>query len=285
MVTIDNIKLLKEKLSEERKQTKKIGFVPTMGALHDGHISLVKRSISENDITVVSVFLNPTQFNNARDFETYPRDLDRDLRLLFEAGADYVFAPTVEEIYPKDEPRQSPFDLGRVAEVMEGKHRPGHFAGVAEVVSKLFRIVEPDKAYFGEKDFQQIAVIRRMLSLMPDVSIEIIPCEIVREKDGLAMSSRNTRLNEDERRSAPFIYKALRHGVELFRKGASVEEVYKAVIEQIDQTPHLKVEYFSIVDGESLEDIKCWEESRVPVGCITVYCGEVRLIDHIHFTS
>ncbi|MDO4790097.1 MAG: pantoate--beta-alanine ligase [Porphyromonas sp.] len=285
METIDNIKVLKNKIANEKSLGRKIGFVPTMGALHDGHISLVQRSTQENDITVVSVFLNPKQFNNPKDLETYPRDLNRDVRLLMQAGADYVFAPEVEEMYPKNEPKQEPFHLGRVAEVMEGKYRPGHFAGVAEVVSKLFRIVEPDRAYFGEKDFQQIAVIRRMLSLMPDISVEIVPCPVIRENDGLAMSSRNTRLNAEERKAAPMIYKALNNGLELFRKGRSVEETHKAVVEQINSTPYLEVEYFSIVDGKSLEDIKDWQESQDPVGCITVYCGEVRLIDHIHFTS
>lgn len=259
-----------------------VGFVPTMGGLHDGHMSLVARSKEECEYTVVSVFLNPTQFNDPKDLETYPHNTDDDINMLREVGVDLLFLPTPEEMYEPGEEAPD-YDLGKVAEVMEGERRPGHFRGVVWVVSKLFRLVKPQRAYFGMKDFQQVAVIKRMVALSPDMDVEIVPCPVIREPDGLAMSSRNRRLNSEERTAAPAIYRALQSGYEAKKQGASVDEVHRKVVEKINANPLLEVEYFSIVDEDSLEDLKAWSDSEHPVGAITVSCGPSRLIDHIEF--
>lgn len=265
----------------EIRGEKLVGFVPTMGGLHEGHMSLVERSLRECELTVVSLFLNPTQFNDPNDLKTYPHDMAEDLKLLGEVGVDIVFTPTAEDMYEDGEEAPN-LDLGRVGEVMEGAHRPGHFRGVVWVVSKLFRLVRPNRAYFGLKDFQQIAVIKRMCALCPDLAdIEIISCPVIRESDGLAMSSRNRRLSEEERAAAPKIYEALQEGKRLKESGKSVSEVHEAVVKQINADPLLRVEYFSIVDSDTLEESKAWNGNTT--GCITVYCGEVRLIDHISF--
>lgn len=254
-----------------------IGFVPTMGALHDGHMSLVKRSLDDCDATVVSVFVNPTQFNNPNDLTTYPRTEAADCRLLEDAGVDIAFVPSVEEVYP--EPDTRVFDLGPVAEVMEGAMRPGHFNGVAQVVSRLFDMVQPDRAYFGEKDFQQIAVLRRMAQLI-DSKVEIVDCPICRHDDGLAMSSRNMRLSAHQRSVAPAIYAALSQAPELAQTH-SVEQVRNMVINQINSRPELEVEYFEIADADTLQPITDWRQAERAIGCITVHCGDVRLIDNI----
>ncbi len=265
----------------EIRGEKLVGFVPTMGGLHEGHMSLVERSLRECELTVVSLFLNPTQFNDPNDLKTYPHDMAEDLKLLGEVGVDIVFTPTAEDMYEDGEEAPN-LDLGRVGEVMEGAHRPGHFRGVVWVVSKLFRLVRPNRAYFGLKDFQQIAVIKRMCALCPDLAdIEIISCPVIRESDGLAMSSRNRRLSEEERAAAPKIYEALQEGKRLKESGKSVAEVHAAVVKQINADPLLRVEYFSIVNSDTLEEAKAWNGNTT--GCITVYCGEVRLIDHISF--
>lgn len=266
-----------------RQNGKSIGFVPTMGALHAGHISLVEQSVKENDFTVVSVFVNPTQFNNPTDLATYPRDEERDLRLLSEAGADAVFMPTVEEVYPGgvENRVRHEFQLGTAAEVMEGKYRPGHFQGVAEVVSRLFSLVRPTRAYFGEKDFQQIAVIRNMVA-SEGIDVEIVACPIKRADDGLALSSRNALLTPDQRAVAPEIHRALAESVEYSREH-SVRATHDSVVERLNAVPHLNVEYFEIVDGRTLLPVEEWEESPSVVGCITVYCGKVRLIDNIRY--
>ena len=279
MKVVNSIKELRENLSRERLENRRIGLVPTMGALHAGHISLVTRCVKENDVCVVSVFVNPTQFNDKHDLETYPRTLEADCALLEKAGCDYVFAPSVEEMYPKPDTRV--FNLGRVAEVMEGAMRPGHFNGVAQVVSKLFYIVEPDNAYFGEKDFQQIAVIRAMVKSL-DLPVKINACPIVREVDGLALSSRNTRLSPELRQKAPLIARTLKEST-TFAAGKSVQEVIDFVVNTINSDPDLRVEYYQIVDGDSLEAIKDWSETDYPVGCVTVFCGDVRLIDNIKY--
>lgn len=285
MIIIREKTALIEAIKRAKSEGLSIGFVPTMGGLHAGHISLVERCKSETDFCVVSVFLNPTQFNDKNDLITYPHDPVEDQALLQLAGVDIMFAPSAEEMYLADE-KAPDFDLGRVAEVMEGAHRPGHFAGVTWIVSKLFRLVTPDKAFFGEKDFQQIAVIKRMIAVSDDMkSIEIVPCPVIRDVDGLALSSRNNRLTESERSVAPKIFEALQMGVEAQKAGASVSEVQALVIESIDRHPPLKVEYFSIVDGLTLEEVHRWEEAHDVVGCITVFCGAVRLIDHVHFVS
>ena len=263
----------------ERAKGLRIAFVPTMGALHAGHLSLVRRALTECDRCIVSVFVNPTQFNDPRDLETYPRTLEADSTLLASVGASALFAPEVSTIYPEEDTRT--FDVGAVAEVMEGRYRPGHFNGVMQVVSRLFDIVRPDCAYFGEKDFQQIAVIRAMVRLIGS-PVEIIACPIVREADGLALSSRNVRLSAEERREAPQIYRILSES-RSWAKEMSPQQVIERVTEQINTVTHLRVEYFEIVDTDSLQPIASWSDSPAPHGCITVFCGEVRLIDNIAY--
>lgn len=273
------IKKLQVELLACKKENKTIGFVPTMGALHQGHIELVKRCVEENDICVVSIFVNPTQFNNKTDLLKYPRTLDNDCLLLAHAGCDYVFTPTVEEMYPEPDTRQ--FDFGLLDKVMEGHFRPGHFNGVAQIVSKLFDAVMPDKAYFGEKDFQQLAIIQKMTTEM-NYPIEIIPCKIVREEDGLAMSSRNARLNPNEREEAVKISQALFKSRDL--KGTmSVEQLIQWVINEVNKSEVLETEYFEIVDGADLQPVASWDDSDNIVGCIAVFCGEIRLIDNIRY--
>ena len=281
MKVFNKIVDLQNQLFEDRKQGKEIGFVPTMGALHEGHASLVKRSVKENGITVVSVFVNPTQFNDKNDLKNYPRTLDADCELLIQCGADYVLAPSVEEMYPVPDTRQ--FEYPPVSTVMEGAHRPGHFNGVCQVVSRLFYIVKPTRAYFGEKDWQQIAVVKAMVRHL-GISVQIVECDIVRDKDGLAKSARNTLLAPDERAIAPNIYKALKGSVK-YAKNHTVKETHDKVVDDINKVDGLDVEYFSIVDGNTLQDIDNWEDSPYVVGCITVYCGKtpIRLIDHIKY--
>ena len=270
---------LRSFVTEERKQGHRIAFVPTMGALHEGHLSLVRRALKENDCCIVSVFVNPTQFNNPRDLETYPRTLDADSRLLASIGTTVLFTPEVETIYP--EPDTRVFHVGAVAEVMEGKYRPGHFNGVMQVVSRLFDLVQPDCAYFGEKDFQQIAVLRAMAREIKS-PVEIIACPIVREEDGLARSSRNTLLTEEGRAQAPNIYRILSES-RTWSKELSPKAVIERTTQLLDAIPTLRVEYFEIVDADTLQPITRWEDSPKPHGCITVYCGEVRLIDNIAY--
>ena len=274
---------LQNALFEARKAGKKIGLVPTMGALHEGHASLVRRSVKENDLTVVSVFVNPTQFNDKNDLKNYPRTLEADCKLLEQCGADFVFAPEVEEMYPTPDTRS--FEYPPVSTVMEGAHRPGHFNGVCQVVSRLFYIVRPDNAYFGEKDWQQIAVIKAMVRHL-QLDVQIVECPIVRDDDGLARSSRNTLLAPNERAIAPTIYKVLKESVD-YAKKHSLKETHQFVVESINAVDGLDVEYFSIVDGGTLQDVADWNDSPYIVGCITVYCGKtpIRLIDHIKYKS
>ena len=254
-----------------------------MGALHQGHASLVKRSVSENDATVVSVFVNPTQFNDKNDLKNYPRTLEADCKLLESLGATYVFAPSVEEIYPEPDTRS--FSYPPVDTVMEGARRPGHFNGVCQIVSKLFMMVEPDRAYFGEKDFQQIAVIRAMVADQK-FNLEICPCPIVREADGLALSSRNTLLTANERKIAVNISRTLFESQE-YAKSHTLEETKQFVISTINAIDKLEVEYYEIVDGTSLKSLNSWDDSDYIVGCITVYCGDtpIRLIDNIKYKA
>lgn len=268
-------------LAEARKAGKTIGLVPTMGALHAGHASLVERSVGENDVTVVSIFLNPTQFNDKTDLEKYPRTLDADCALLEQVGATIAFAPSVAEIYPEPDTRQ--FSYPPTDSVMEGAMRPGHFNGVCQIVSKLFAMTEPDKAYFGEKDFQQIAVIRRMVEDLK-FKLEIVPCPVIREESGLARSSRNTLLTDEERAIAANIYKTMAQSKALVA-GHTVQAVHDYVVSTINAVPGLEVQYFSIVDGKTLADVCSWNDSEDIVGCITVYCGSqpIRLIDHIRY--
>ncbi|MBO5798451.1 MAG: pantoate--beta-alanine ligase [Paludibacteraceae bacterium] len=260
-------------------QGKTVGFVPTMGALHEGHLTLVRRCAAENDVCVVSIFVNPTQFNNKHDLETYPRNLEADIKLLQSAGCDVLFAPSESEIYPEPDTRR--FDFGTLDKVMEGAYRPGHFNGVAQVVSRLFNIIKPTRAYFGEKDFQQLAIIREMVKQY-NVPVEIVGCPIAREESGLALSSRNQRLSAEGKAAALSISKALFGSVYL-KNEKSVSELKAWVIDKINSDPMLEVEYFDIVDALSLESIENWDETDNAVGCVTVYCGDVRLIDNIQY--
>ena len=279
MIVINKVNELEKAVEAFRIEGKSVGLVPTMGALHEGHLSLVKRCRRDNDVVVVSVFVNPTQFNNKEDLRTYPRTEEADKALLAEAGCDIVFMPTVEEVYP--EPDTRVFDLGPVAEVMEGAMRPGHFNGVAQIVSKLFMMVKPDRAYFGEKDFQQIAVIRQMVK-NEGFNLQIVPCSIVREADGLAKSSRNVRLSAEARQTAPSIYHTLQESLD-YAKSHTVAETQKFVTDCINSYPGMEVEYYQIVDGITLMPVNNWNESNYIVGCVTVYCGGVRLIDNIAY--
>lgn len=281
MKIVHSIKDLQAGLAALRAQGKTVGLVPTMGALHAGHASLVKRSVAENDATVVSVFVNPTQFNDKNDLDKYPRTLEADCRLLEQCGVTFVFAPSVEEIYPEPDTRR--FSYPPLDTVMEGVFRPGHFNGVCQVVSKLFDIVKPDRAYFGEKDFQQLAIIREMVRQMK-FPLEIVGCPIVREADGLALSSRNTRLSAEERQQALKISQTLFASVE-FAASHTVAETQRFVEDAIAASPGLRLEYFELVDGNTLQRISEWADTNYPVGCITVFCGEVRLIDNIKYKS
>lgn len=279
MEFIQTIRELRAKLDALRGEGKTIGLVPTMGALHAGHASLVKRAVAENDVVVVSDFVNPTQFNDKDDLAKYPRTLDADCRLLESCGAAFVFAPSVEEIYP--EPDTRTFSYAPLDTVMEGKYRPGHFNGVCQIVSKLFLIVEPTRAYFGEKDFQQLAIIREMVRRYP-FDLQIVGCPIVREADGLALSSRNARLSGEQRKQALQISKALFASVD-YAKSHTLAETKAFVEKTIADAEGLRLEYFEIVDGNTLQTVGEWEESKYIVGCITVFCGEVRLIDNIKY--
>lgn len=279
MNIVHTIKDLQAALSALRAQGKTVGLVPTMGALHAGHASLVKRSVAENDVTVVSVFVNPTQFNDKNDLVKYPRTLEADCVLLESCGASFAFAPSVEEMYPEPDTRQ--FSYAPLDTVMEGAFRPGHFNGVCQIVSKLFNAVKPDRAYFGEKDFQQLAIIREMVRQM-QFPLEIVGCPIVREEDGLALSSRNARLSGEERQQALRISQTLFES-RTFAADHTVEETQHFVEESIAAAPGLRLEYFELVDGTTLQKISHWSDTDYAVGCITVFCGEVRLIDNIKY--
>lgn len=272
---------LRSAMDAARNAGQTIGLVPTMGALHAGHMSLVDTARRQNDIVVASVFVNPTQFNNPNDLSTYPRTEEADCALLDEHGADYAFIPSVEEMYP--EPDTRVFDLGEVAAVMEGAMRPGHFNGVAQVVSKLFDMVRPTRAYFGEKDFQQIAVIRKMVQL-EGFDLEIVACPIKREADGLALSSRNVRLTPEGRKQAPAIHRILEQSLSLAAT-KSPNELKRWVKEQIDAVPGLETEYYEIADALTMQPVQNWDSPNGTVGCVTVYCGDVRLIDNILYTQ
>lgn len=267
-----------------KNANKTIGLVPTMGALHAGHASLVRRAVSENDVCVVSVFVNPTQFNNKEDLAKYPRNIERDTELLSSIGAHFVFAPTPEEMYSAEEMNTTfEFDFAGLDKVMEGKMRPGHFNGVVQVVSRLFYLVQPDKAYFGEKDFQQLAIIHHMVerSSMAGTfgNLKIIDCPIVREESGLALSSRNERLSAEEKQTALAISRTLFESLK-WAKDASVAAVQQRVIDTVNAVPGLEVEYYEIVDQTTLLPTDTFAHA---IGCITVYCGPVRLIDNIKY--
>ena len=254
-----------------------LGFVPTMGALHEGHLSLMQRARKENRTVVASIFVNPTQFNDKNDLKNYPRTLEADLRLLEAVGVDFVLTPEVEEIYPEPDTRQ--FDFGTVDKVMEGATRPGHFNGVAQVVSRLFDIVRPARAYFGEKDFQQIAVVRAMVRQL-GLPVEIVPCPIVRDADGLALSSRNRLLTPEHRAAAPHIYAVLQQAVAK-SKQLDPAALKAWVTAEVERQPLLQVIYYQSVDAETMQEVSAWEASARIQGCIAVQAGDIRLIDNI----
>lgn len=266
-------------LQLQKSQGKTIGFVPTMGALHPGHLELMRRAKKENDLLAVSVFVNPIQFNNPEDLKKYPRDLQKDSNLLEEVGCDALFAPQVDEMYPEESTKE--FDFGLLEQVMEGAFRPGHFNGVAVVVEKLFEVIQPDRAYFGEKDFQQLAIIQRLVE-QEKIPVEIVPCPTVRETDGLAMSSRNARLTPDERNIAPFLYSTLEKAREA-SDNMSPDEIRFMVGNMFADQTNFNLEYFEIADDKTLQPVHSWTDSQGVVGFIAAHLGSVRLIDNIRF--
>lgn len=277
MKTVTTAKALQAEVEGIKTKGLTLGFVPTMGALHQGHLELMRTARKANDVIVVSIFVNPTQFNNPNDLRSYPRTLEQDLAACQKVGVDLVFVPTVEEMYPTPDTRV--FDFGNLDKVMEGKFRPGHFNGVAQVVSLLFQMVQPTRAYFGQKDFQQLAIIRDMVRQL-HFNVEIVPCPIVREEDGLAMSSRNALLSAKQRASTPVIAKTLFAARNLVAE-KSVKQLIDWVVSQVNADKELKVEYFEVCDAHTLEPIASWDDSAEVVACIAVQVGEVRLIDNV----
>ena len=281
MQIVKHINDLQSILTDKRKEGFSIGFVPTMGALHEGHLSLVEMAGQQTGFVVVSIFVNPTQFNDKTDLLRYPRDLQKDVDFLAPTACQLVFAPEPEEIYPEPDTRQ--FNFGLLEQVMEGKFRPGHFNGVAQVVSRLFDIVQPNKSFFGQKDFQQLAIIREMVKRL-NLSVEIIACPIIREANGLAMSSRNMLLSEEQRQNAEHI-SAILFEAQNKTGDLSVEELRQWVISRINENEYLNTEYFEIVNVNTLLPVSSWEEECGKVGCIAVHCGKIRLIDNIEFVN
>jgi len=281
MIIVRTVAELQANLKAAKKAGKQVGFVPTMGALHEGHLALVEQAVASTDYVVVSIFVNPNQFNNAKDLERYPRDLERDAKMLETVKCELLFAPNVKEVYPEEDIRK--FDFGDLEKVMEGRYRPGHFNGVAQVVSRLFDIVQADEAFFGLKDFQQLAIIRSMVEQL-SLKVKIVPCEIVREKDGLAMSSRNTLLSESQRKNAPIIARTLTESCK-FATELNIEELKSKVVNQINNSDELEVEYFEIVNGSTLQTVDKWSDCNYIVGCIAVFAGEVRLIDNVTYKN
>ncbi len=279
MKVFEKIDQINQEISTLKSQGKTIGFVPTMGALHEGHISLVERCKKDNDVCVVSIFVNPTQFNDKEDLKKYPRTLDKDVAMVQKAGCDLVFSPSPEEMYPEEDKRV--FDFGMLDKVMEGAHRPGHFNGVGQIVSKLFDAVVPHRAYFGEKDFQQLAVIKKMVEDL-EYPIAIIPCSIIRESDGLAMSSRNMLLSSEQRKAAPEISRIITKAVGL-QQTMSPVDLIKWVTDEVNKNLLFIVEYFDIVNDRTLQSIKSWNEAGGKQGCIAVKVGKIRLIDNVKF--
>jgi pantoate--beta-alanine ligase len=279
MKQFNTIKKTTDYIDQKKANGHSIGFVPTMGALHEGHLELMRRAKMENDVLVVSVFVNPKQFDNPEDLKKYPRDLSKDIRLLRQVGCDVLFAPEVAEMYPKQEDIQ--YDFGKLETVMEGASRKGHFNGVAIVVRKLFDIVKPHNAYFGEKDFQQLAIIQALVS-QTNQPVHIIPCPIVRESDGLAMSSRNERLTQGEREIAPFIYETLQKAKDKILE-LNPGELKKWVANEFDKKEAFKLDYFEIADDTYLQPVNSWEQDKSTIGFIAVFLGKVRLIDNIRF--
>lgn len=281
MIVVKTRHALEKRLISKNKKVLFPGFIPTMGALHEGHLSLIRCSLAQDPVTIVSIFVNPTQFNDPEDFKKYPHNLEADKTMLRKIlrSEDLVFIPDAQEIYP--EPDQRVFNFGNLDKVMEGKFRPGHFNGVAQVVSRLFEMVKPHRAYFGLKDFQQLAVIKKMLQIL-NMPVEIVSCPIVRKPDGLAMSSRNVRLGKEERSQSPRIFQTLSQAV-LLKNKYTVEALKEWVIQNIEKMPLLQVEYFEIVHADTLQTVISWDEPGEKQGCIAVWAGRIRLIDNISF--
>lgn len=262
-----------------KNEDKSIGLVPTMGALHAGHASLVEKAAAENDIVLATIFVNPTQFNDPSDLDQYPRTLDQDLELLRSLETDLVFVPSIQEMYDGEDAQS--LDLGGLDRVMEGKFRKGHFSGVAQIVSKFFLLIHPDRAYFGQKDFQQLVIVRRLVEIL-NLELTVVACPIIREKDGLAMSSRNVRLSKEERKLAPFIYETLMQAREQVDTRTPAE-VKEWVVRQFEKQPLMRLEYFEIVEDKGLTSIQEWDETVNKVACLAVHLGDVRLIDNLNF--
>ncbi|MDR1863985.1 MAG: pantoate--beta-alanine ligase [Bacteroidales bacterium] len=278
MIVFETKAALAKALFPYRERNMPTGFVPTMGALHSGHVSLVEQCRKENCVTVVSIFVNPTQFNDRNDFAGYPRTLEEDTEKLNNTGCDFLFVPSADEMYPEKDTRL--FDFGALDKVMEGVFRPGHFQGVAQIVSRLLDVVQPQNAYFGEKDFQQLAIVRHLVREL-HYPVTIVGCPIVREPDGLAMSSRNVRLTPAQRKSAPEIARTLFESKKKIT-GTPVDELKKWVIDRINSRSELKTEYFEIVDRNTLQPAGEYRENALQ-GCIAVHAGAVRLIDNIAY--
>jgi pantoate--beta-alanine ligase len=281
MKVFDTAQSLTEEVNLHKKAGKTVGFVPTMGALHDGHLSLVASSKKKNDVTVVSIFVNPTQFNDKNDLAKYPRTPEKDLELLKKAGCDMVFMPDVDEVYP--EPDTRTFDFGSLDDLMEGKRRPGHFNGVAQVVTRLFDMVKPHRAYFGLKDFQQVAVIKKVVADL-NIPVEIVPCPIIREPDGLAMSSRNMLLNAEERKTALILSRSLFEAKDMADRATPLE-IVEYITDKIKNQPGIELEYFEIVDGATLKPVNGWSDCDYIIGCMAARVGKIRLIDNMIFSS
>jgi pantoate--beta-alanine ligase len=281
MKVVNTVNALQQEVQKQKKAHRSVGFVPTMGALHAGHLAILGRARSQTDFSIVSIFVNPKQFNDSEDLKRYPRPLDKDLEKLETAGCDMVFNPSEKEIYPKD--FNLDFPLGYLDQIMEGKHRKGHFRGVITVVHRLFEIVQPEKAFFGEKDFQQLIIIQKMVRDL-HLPVSIVPCPIVREADGLAMSSRNTLLSAEQRQHAPLIYKTLKEALHL-KENYTIPQLKHWVSETINADPQLKLEYFEIVDSTDLKALSSWHEKKTIIGCIAAWAGKIRLIDNLKFSS
>ena len=281
MVPVITVQEARKQLKSLWQEEGSLGFIPTMGALHEGHLSLIRLSVNENQFTAVSIFVNPTQFNEKHDFDLYPRTLETDLEIMASFPIDLVFAPGSSEIYPKPDTRV--FDFGGLDKTMEGLNRPGHFNGVAQVVSKLLDIIRPDRVYFGEKDFQQIAIVRALVRQL-DIPVEIIACPIIREADGLAMSSRNKLLTPEQRTAATGVSNALFRARDLAGT-LPVDKLQEKIIHLLNTHPLVEVEYFKIVDRENLQQVSDWSEAGAKIACIAAQIGEVRLIDNINISS
>lgn len=280
MKVVSTINALQQEVLKQKKVHRSVGFVPTMGALHAGHLSLLRRARSQTDFSLVSIFVNPKQFNDSEDLKRYPRPLDKDLAKLEEAGCDMVFTPAEKEVYPKDFNLDYP--LGYLDQIMEGKQRKGHFRGVVTVVHRLFEIVQPEKAFFGEKDYQQLIIIQKMVKDL-HLPVTIVPCPIIREPDGLAMSSRNSLLSAEQKQHAPLIYKTLKEALHL-KESYTIEQLKHWVSEAISSDPQLKLEYFELVDSTDLKTVLSWHEKKAIIGCIAAWAGKIRLIDNLKFS-